>query len=56
MNGTAVVNGTLFGGVLQKVANFHPLAEAVVSKLPEMNKQNLVFLLLLLLCWEGEQV
>jgi hypothetical protein len=51
-NSTAV-NGTLFGGVVQKISNFHPIGAKIVSYMPEMNKQNLIFLLLLLLCWEG---
>uniref|UniRef100_A0A1I8BDL1 Intramembrane protease 2 n=1 Tax=Meloidogyne hapla TaxID=6305 RepID=A0A1I8BDL1_MELHA len=49
----STVNGTLFGGVLQKVAALHPVAGTLVDKLPEMNKQNLIYFLLLLLCWEG---
>jgi hypothetical protein len=49
----AAVNGTLFRGVIQKVADIHPIAAKAVSYIPEMNKQNLIFLLLLLLCWEG---
>lgn len=58
-NGTAVnatmapVNATLFGGIVKKVANIHPVVATVISKLPAANKDNLIFLLLLLLCWEG---
>uniref|UniRef100_A0A915M5I6 Signal peptide peptidase n=1 Tax=Meloidogyne javanica TaxID=6303 RepID=A0A915M5I6_MELJA len=49
----STVNGTIFGGILQKVASIHPVAGTLVDKLPEMNKQNLIYFLLLLLCWEG---
>lgn len=50
---TTAVNATLFGGIVKKVSNLHPVIGTVISKLPAANKDNLVFLLLLLLCWEG---
>lgn len=49
----AAVNATLFSGMVKKVANVHPMVATVISKLPAANKENLVFVLLLLLCWEG---
>jgi hypothetical protein len=49
----STVNGTIFSGLVQKVAALHPVAGTLVDKLPEMNKQNLIYFLLLMLCWEG---
>jgi len=43
--------------LLNRVSNLHPLAAKAVDKavdyLPEFNKANVVYFLLLLLCWEG---
>jgi len=39
--------------LLQKVGSYHPVLEKGVSYVPEVTKANLIFLLLLLLCWEG---
>lgn len=49
-------------GVIQKIAGYHPIltdiivhpiSEKALSYLPEISKQNLIFFLLLILCWEG---
>ncbi|KAL3120974.1 hypothetical protein niasHT_002602 [Heterodera trifolii] len=58
INGTAnatasAVNATLFSGLLQKVSDFHPIGAKAVSWMPEISKTNLLYFLLLLLCWEG---
>uniref|UniRef100_A0A915DLX0 Uncharacterized protein n=1 Tax=Ditylenchus dipsaci TaxID=166011 RepID=A0A915DLX0_9BILA len=43
-------NSTTF---LQKMGKYHPLIEKAITFLPNVNKTNLIFLLLLILCWEG---
>ncbi|KAI1733126.1 signal peptide peptidase domain-containing protein [Ditylenchus destructor] len=39
--------------IREKIGNYHPMLQQGVSYVPELNKTNLVFLLMLLLCWEG---
>lgn len=39
--------------LVEQLASYHPILEKIPPYVPEFNKANLFFVLLLLLCWEG---